>query len=66
MRPPPADGHDRYELRDAHFYFNPKPELRLHAHDILMLIGHQASLFQFKERCGQRPILLETWQNPHA
>jgi len=62
---PAADGHDRYELRDAHFYFNPKPELRLHAHDILMLIGHQASLFQFKERCGQRRSF---WKpgNPHA
>ena len=51
---PAADGHDRYELRDAHFYFNPKPEFSLHAHDILMLIGHQASLSLFKERCGQR------------
>lgn len=54
---PAADGHERYELRDAHFYFNPRPEFRLHAHDILMLIGHQASLFHFKERCGlHRPF----------
>jgi voltage-gated potassium channel len=52
---PPVDGHIRYPLRDAHFYFNPKPELHLHAHDLLMLIGHEASLFQFKERFGQRP-----------
>jgi voltage-gated potassium channel len=51
---PAADGQDRYELRDAHFYFNPNPALRLHAHDVLMLIGHQASLSQFKERFGQR------------
>ncbi len=51
---PAADGHDRYELRDAHFYFNPKPALRLHAHDVLMLVGHQASLAHFKERFGQR------------
>jgi voltage-gated potassium channel len=51
---PAADGHDRYELRNAHFYFNPRPDICLHAHDILMLIGHQASLFQFKERYGQR------------
>jgi voltage-gated potassium channel len=53
---PVADGQDRYELADAHFYFNPKPELRLHPHDILMLIGHQASLFQFKERFGKRRL----------
>jgi len=51
---PAADGQDRYELRDAHFYFNPKQDLRLHAHDILMLIGHQASLSRFKEHVGQR------------
>jgi voltage-gated potassium channel len=51
---PVADGEARYELRNAHFYFNPKPALRLHAHDILMLIGHQASLSLFKERYGQR------------
>jgi hypothetical protein len=31
--------------------------MRLHAHDILMLIGHQASLSLFKERYGQRRAL---------
>jgi voltage-gated potassium channel len=51
---PAADGHVRYELSDAHFYFNPQPVFRLHAHDILMLIGHEASLSRFKERFGQR------------
>jgi voltage-gated potassium channel len=51
---PDATGEDRYELSDAHFYFNPKPAFRLHAHDILMLIGHEASLSRFKERSGQR------------
>jgi voltage-gated potassium channel len=51
---PAAEGEERYELRNAHFYFNPKPELRLHAHDVLMLIGHQASLSKFKERFRQR------------
>jgi voltage-gated potassium channel len=50
---PPVDGHIRYELRDAHFYFNPRPELRLHARDLLMLIGHEASLSQFKEGFGR-------------
>jgi voltage-gated potassium channel len=50
---PAVDGHARYELHDAHFYFNPKPGFRLHVHDILMLIGYEASLFQFKERVGQ-------------
>jgi voltage-gated potassium channel len=57
---PAANGHERYELSDAHFYFNPKPEFRLHAHDILMLIGHEASLSRFKERFGQRR---SSWMN---
>jgi voltage-gated potassium channel len=52
---PPVDSHIRYELRDSHFYFNPRPELRLHARDLLMLIGHEASLSRFKEGFGQRP-----------
>jgi len=51
---PAADGQDRYELRNAHFYFNPRAEFRLHAHDILMIIGHQASLFRLKEGLGPR------------
>ena len=49
---PAAEGHERYELRDAHFYFNPKAEFILHVHDILMVVGHQASLYQLKERMG--------------
>ena len=54
---PAAEGHDRYELRDAHFYFNPKAEFVLHAHDLLMVVGHQASLYQLKERMGlHRPL----------
>jgi voltage-gated potassium channel len=57
---PAVDGHDRYELSNAHFYFNPKPALRLHAHDILMLIGHEATLSRFKERFGQRR---SSWMN---
>jgi len=50
---PAAEGHARYELRDAHFYFNPRPDFLLHVHDILMLVGYEASLFQFKKRVGQ-------------
>jgi voltage-gated potassium channel len=57
---PAADGHAPYELRDARFYFNPKPEFALHVHDILMLIGYEASLFQFKERIGQQR---STWKS---
>jgi voltage-gated potassium channel len=54
---PAAEGHDRYELRDAHFYFNPKAEFIVHVHDILMVVGHQASLYQLKERMGlHRPL----------
>jgi voltage-gated potassium channel len=51
---PDATGEIGYELSNAHFYFNPQPAFRLHAHDILMLIGHEASLSRFKERFGQR------------
>jgi voltage-gated potassium channel len=51
---PVAEGEEHYALRNAHFYFNPKPGLCLHPHDVLMLIGHQASLIQFKERFRQR------------
>jgi voltage-gated potassium channel len=57
---PEAEGHARYELRNAHFYFNPEPPLRLHAHDILMVIGHQASLYQLKERVG---LQRSTWRH---
>jgi voltage-gated potassium channel len=49
---PVAEQHERYELRDAHFYFNPKPEFHLHARDILMLVGYEASLLQFRKRVG--------------
>ncbi len=49
---PAAEGHHRYELRAAHFYFNPQAEFTLHVHDILMVVGHQASLYQLKERLG--------------
>ena len=54
---PAEDGQDRYELRDAHFSFNPRAEFLLHAHDLLMIIGHQASLFRLKEGLGpHRPF----------
>jgi len=57
---PAAADHARYELRDAHFYFNPKPEFHLHGHDILMLVGYEVSLFQFKKRVGQHR---SSWKN---
>jgi len=46
---PSADGHARYDLSQRHFYFNPGPDLLLRSGDILMLIGYQASLSQFRE-----------------
>lgn len=46
---PPDDEHARYELSHRHFYFNPGPNLMLRGGDILMLIGYQASLSQFRE-----------------
>ncbi len=46
---PPDDEHTRYELSHRHFYFNPGPNLMLRGGDILMLIGYQASLAQFRE-----------------
>ncbi|MDA8129205.1 MAG: NAD-binding protein [Betaproteobacteria bacterium] len=54
---PVAEGQDRYELHNAHFYFNPRADFMLHAHDILMTIGHHASLFRLKEGLAQhRPF----------
>lgn len=54
---PAAEGQERYELHDAHFYFNPRPDFALHAHDVLTVIGHQASLFRLKEGLAQhRPF----------
>lgn len=46
---PPDMDHLRYELNHRHFYFNPGPNLMLRSGDILMLIGYQASLSQFRE-----------------
>ncbi|MDP2788092.1 MAG: NAD-binding protein [Pseudomonadota bacterium] len=46
---PPADGHARYNLSHRHFYFNPGPDLMLRGGDILILIGYQANLSQFRE-----------------
>lgn len=46
---PPDDDHTRYELSHRHFYFNPGPNLMLRGGDILMLIGYQANLAQFRE-----------------
>lgn len=46
---PGADGHARYDLTGRHFYFNPGPDLLLRPGDVLMLIGYQASLSQFRE-----------------
>ncbi|MGE5320996.1 MAG: NAD-binding protein [Hyphomicrobiaceae bacterium] len=56
---PAAEDQDRYELRNAHFYFNPKADFVLRVHDILMVIGHQASLYQLKDSLAfRRPL----WQ----
>lgn len=46
---PPDEHHARYDLKHRHFYFNPGPNLMLRGGDILMLIGYQASLAQFRE-----------------
>ncbi len=50
---PEADGHSRYDLEGRHFYFNPGPLLLLHAGDILILIGYQANLLQFREQASR-------------
>ena len=52
---PGETGHSRYDLVGRHFYFNPGPQLQLRAGDILMLIGYQASLSQFREQASRRP-----------
>jgi voltage-gated potassium channel len=51
---PGADGHARYDMVGRHFYFNPGPDLLLRPGDILMLIGYQASLGQFRDLTGRR------------
>ncbi len=52
---PGENGHSRYDLEGRHFYFNPGPTLQLHAGDILMLIGYQASLSRFHELASRWP-----------
>jgi len=50
---PAGAEHEHYELSGKRFYFNPKPGFHLHAHDILMLIGYEASLNRFKVQVGR-------------
>ena len=50
---PAANGHARYDLEGRHFYFNPGPDLLLREGDVLILIGYQASLAQFRERASR-------------
>lgn len=45
--------HEHYPLADKRFYFNPGQGFHLHVHDLLMLIGHEASLNRFKARAGR-------------
>ncbi|MDP2833896.1 MAG: potassium channel family protein [Pseudomonadota bacterium] len=51
---PSETGHSRYELEGRHFYFNPGAQLQLHAGDILILIGYQASLSRFRQQANRR------------
>ncbi len=50
---PAEDCHSRYDLEGRHFYFNPGPRLLLLSGDILILIGYQANLSQFREQASR-------------
>jgi len=45
--------HEHYDLSGKRFYFNPGPSFHLHAHDLLMVIGYEASLSRFKAQAGR-------------
>lgn len=44
-----AAEHHYYDLVSRHFYFNPKAQFVLHAHDILVVFGHSLTLGHFKK-----------------
>ncbi len=51
---PATPEYPHYELTGKRFYFNPKPDFHLHAHDILMMIGHELSLNRFKASINRK------------
>ncbi|MBI5938229.1 MAG: NAD-binding protein [Betaproteobacteria bacterium] len=50
---PVGTEHEHYSLAGKRFYFNPGHGFHLHAHDLLMLIGHEATLSRFKAQAGR-------------
>jgi voltage-gated potassium channel len=60
---PPPEDHLHYEVAGKRFYFNPQPGFRLHAHDILVLIGYDVSLSHFRARQRQAGA---AWWRPAA
>jgi voltage-gated potassium channel len=43
-----------YTLRAQRFFFNPGPEFRLKANDLLIVFGHEHSVIHFKESCSRK------------
>jgi voltage-gated potassium channel len=49
----PGDGEGHYQMAGKRFFFNPRAEFKLQAHDILVLIGYDVSLSHFRKQHGQ-------------
>jgi voltage-gated potassium channel len=51
----PGSAEDEYyDLTNQHFYFNPRPAFKLHAHDILVVFGYEFSIYHFKKQLDTR------------
>lgn len=50
----PVEG-EHYVMAGKRFYFNPRPDFRLQAHDLLVLIGYDVSLSYFRKNKRQAP-----------
>lgn len=44
----------RFRVRNRHFQFNPPPEFVIHGGDVLVVFGHEFSIFHFKEFLERR------------
>jgi voltage-gated potassium channel len=46
---------EHYRMRGKRFYFNPRADFKLKAHDVLVLIGYDVSLSHFRKLQGIKP-----------
>ncbi len=49
-RPDGAMCRNPFSMRERSFYFNPRPEFRLEAGDVLLVFGHEYSIVSFKDQ----------------